>query len=139
MQCQSIVDRSCFQRNNFKIALLNKVYVPSFETRYILNRTQIISCEYIFWLIDVNFGVYFEDPINKICWKMLKIRQKGFLKIKLYDIITNKHIFRFLPLNLKMTFFAHFQILGSLECQGCVVMAKNVKKCQNHCNLLRGQ
>ncbi len=38
---------------------------------------------------------------------MLKIRQKGFLKIK-YDIITNKHIFRFLPLNLKITIFCQF-------------------------------
>jgi hypothetical protein len=33
-------------------------------------------------------------------------------------------------------FFANFQILGPLGCQGWVVMPQNVKKSQNHCTLL---
>ncbi len=34
-------------------------------------------------------------------------------------------------------FFANFQILGPLGCQGWVVIPQNVKKSQNHCTLLR--
>jgi hypothetical protein len=33
-------------------------------------------------------------------------------------------------------FFANFQILGPLGCQGWVVIPQNVKKCKNHCTLL---
>ncbi len=33
-------------------------------------------------------------------------------------------------------FFANFQILGPLGCQGWVVIPQNVKKSQNHCTLL---
>jgi hypothetical protein len=32
-------------------------------------------------------------------------------------------------------FFANFQILGPLGCQGWVVIPQNVKKSQNHCTL----
>jgi hypothetical protein len=34
------------------------------------------------------------------------------------------------------TFFANFQILGPLGCQGWVVIPQIVKKSQNHCTLL---
>ena len=34
-------------------------------------------------------------------------------------------------------FFAHFQILGPLGCQGLVVIPQNVKKSQNHCTLVK--
>jgi hypothetical protein len=33
-------------------------------------------------------------------------------------------------------FFANFQILGPLGCQGWVVIPQIVKKSQNHCTLL---
>jgi hypothetical protein len=33
-------------------------------------------------------------------------------------------------------FFANFQILGPLGCQGWVVIPQNVKKSQNHCTLV---
>ncbi len=68
----------------------------------------------------------------------------GAPKIKLWNH-TKKSIFRFLP---KFStghgwswkyFFANFQILGPLGCQGWVVITKwneNVKKSQNHCTLL---
>jgi hypothetical protein len=32
-------------------------------------------------------------------------------------------------------FFANFQTLGPLGCQGWVVISQNVKKSQNHCTL----
>ncbi len=64
---------------------------------------------------------------------MVKICQKGLLKIN-FEIIPKKRIFRFLP---KISaghgwswkfFFASFQILGPLGCQGWAVIPQNVKK-----------
>ncbi len=36
-------------------------------------------------------------------------------------------------------FFANFQILGPLGCQGWVVIPQNVQKSQNHCTLMRSK
>ncbi len=72
---------------------------------------------------------------------MVKICQTGLLKLK-FETRPKKRIFRFLP---KISaghgwswkfFFANFQILGPLGCQGWVVIPQNVKKSQNHCTLL---
>ena len=72
---------------------------------------------------------------------MVKIRQTGLQKLN-FEKIPKKRIFRFL---LKISaghgwswkfFFANFQILGPLGCQGWVVMPQNEKKSQNHCTLL---
>ena len=72
---------------------------------------------------------------------MVKICQTGLLTLN-FESIPKKRIFRFLP---KISaghawswkfFFANFQILGPLGCQGWVVMPQNVKKSQNHCTLL---
>ena len=72
---------------------------------------------------------------------MVKICQTG-LQILNFEIIPKKRIFRFLP---KISaghawswkfFFANFQILGPLGCQGWVVIPQNVKKSQNHCTLV---
>ena len=37
---------------------------------------------------------------------------------------------------VKNFFFANFQILGPLGCQGWVVIPQNVKKSKNHCTLM---
>ncbi len=72
---------------------------------------------------------------------MVKICQMGLLKLN-FETRPKKRIFRFLP---KISaghgwgwkfFFANFQILGPLGCQGWVVIPQNVKKSQNHCTLL---
>ncbi len=72
---------------------------------------------------------------------MVKICQTGLLKLN-FEIAPKKRIFRFLP---KISaghgwswknFFANFQTLGPLGCQGWVVIPQNVKKSQNHCTLL---
>jgi hypothetical protein len=71
---------------------------------------------------------------------MVKICQTGLLKLN-FETRPKKRIFRFLP---KISaghgwswkfFFANFQILGPLGCQGWVVIPQNVKKSQNHCTL----
>ncbi len=68
---------------------------------------------------------------------MVKICQMGLLKLN-FETRPKKRNFRFLP---KMSaghgwswkfFFANFQILGPLGCQGC-------EKSQNHCTLLLSQ
>jgi hypothetical protein len=76
-----------------------------------------------------------KDPINKTCWKIGKDLSNGLLKLN-FKIIQKKCIFRFLP---KISashgwswkfFFAYFQILGPLGCQGCqgyLKMWKNSK------------
>jgi hypothetical protein len=71
---------------------------------------------------------------------MVKIYQTGLLKSN-FETRPKKRIFRFLPKisaghgwSLKF-FFANFQILGPLGCQGWVVIPQNVKKSQNHCTL----
>ena len=75
---------------------------------------------------------------------MVKICQTGLLTLN-FEIIPKKRIFRFLP---KISaghawswkiFFANFQILGPLGCQGWVVIPQNVKKSQNHCTLIGNQ
>ncbi len=80
-----------------------------------------------------------KDSINKTCNKT-KICQTGLLKLN-FETSPKKRIFRFLP---KISaghgwswkfFFANFQILGPLGCQGWVVIPQNVKKSQNHCTL----
>ncbi len=72
---------------------------------------------------------------------MVKICQTRLLILN-FEIISKKRIFRFLP---KISpghawswkfFFANFQILRPLGCQGWVVIPQNVKKSQNHCTLL---
>ncbi len=72
---------------------------------------------------------------------MVNICQTGLLILN-FEIIPKKSIFWFLP---KISaghawswkfFFANFQILGPLGCQGWVVIPQNVKKSQNHCTLL---
>ncbi len=61
---------------------------------------------------------------------MVKICRAGLLKLN-FEIIPKKRIFRFLPKNFRMKlkiFFANFQTLGPLGCQGWVVIPQNVKK-----------
>ncbi len=71
---------------------------------------------------------------------MVKICKTGLQKLN-FEIIPKKRIFRFLP-NISAghewswkNFFANFQILGPLGCQGWVVIPQIVKKSQNHCTL----
>ncbi len=73
---------------------------------------------------------------------MVKICQTVLLKLN-FETRPKKRIFRFLP---KISaghgwswkfFFANFQILGPLGCQGWVVIPQNAKKkSQNHCTLM---
>jgi hypothetical protein len=75
--------------------------------------------------------------MDKICWT-------GLLKLN-FETRPKKCIFRFLPKisagngwSYKI-FFANFQILGPLGCQGWVVIPQNVKKSKNHCTLMPRQ
>ena len=72
---------------------------------------------------------------------MVKICQTGLLKLN-FETRPKKRIFRVLP---KISaghgwswnfFFANFQTLGPLGCQGWVVIPQNVKTSQNHCTLM---
>jgi hypothetical protein len=71
---------------------------------------------------------------------MVKICQTGLLKLNFETRPKKTHFpvfaknFRRPWMKLKI-FFANFQILGPLGCQGWVVIPQNVKKCQNHCTL----
>ncbi len=74
-----------------------------------------------------------KDSIKKHAKKMVKICQTGLLKLN-FETRPKKRIFRFLP---KISaghgwswkfFFANYQILGPLGCQGWVVIPQNVKK-----------
>jgi hypothetical protein len=58
-----------------------------------------------------------------------KIRQKGFLKLK-FVVIPKKNTFcqNISQAIDEVEFFATFQILGYLGCQGWVVRPENVKK-----------
>jgi hypothetical protein len=63
---------------------------------------------------------------------MVNIHKTGFLKFNL-EIIPKNTISGFCQnfsqaMDELKFFFANFQILGPLECQGRVVMSKNVKK-----------
>jgi hypothetical protein len=119
------------KKNLLKILLLNKVYFPNFANRYILNPVLTI----------LKFYMCIKDPINKTCRKNGKDLSNGAPNIKLWNH-TKKRIFRFLP---KISsghawswkfFFADFQILEPLGCQGWVVIPQNVKKSQNRCTLV---
>ena len=99
------------------------------------------SCDYSFWLRDQKFYICIKDSIIKHAEKMVKICRTGLLKLN-FEIVPKKRIFRFLP---KISaghgwswkiFFANFQTLGPLGCQGWVVIPQNVKKSQNHCTLM---
>ncbi len=74
-----------------------------------------------------------KDPITKTCWKNGKDLSNGASKI-IFEIIPKKRIFPFLPKISaghgwsRKIFFANFQILGPLGCQGWVVIPQNVKK-----------
>jgi hypothetical protein len=63
---------------------------------------------------------------------MVKICQTGLLKLN-FETRPKKRIFLFLPkisagMDEVEIFFANFQILGPLGCQGWVVIPQNVKK-----------
>ncbi len=81
------------------------------------------------------------NSINKTCSKNGKDLSDGAPKIKLWNYTQKTHFpvfaknFRRPWMKLKF-FFANFQILGPLGCQGRVAIPQNVKKRQNHCTLL---
>jgi hypothetical protein len=91
------------------------------------------SCDYNFWLRDLKFGMCIKDAINKTCWKNGKDLSNAAPKIKLWNHTKKTHFpifakhFRGPCMKLKF-FFANFQILGPLGCQGWVVIPQNVKK-----------
>ncbi len=86
------------------------------------------------------FGFYlsplvyvFSGSHNKTCWKNAKDLSNGAPKIKIWNY-TQKRFFRFLP-NIFAShgwswifFFANYQILGPLGCQGWVVLPQILKK-----------
>ncbi len=72
--------------------------------------------------------------------KLVKIRQTGLLKFN-FEKIPKKAFSGFCQkfpqaMDEVKNFFANFQILGPLECQGWVVIPQNVKISQNHCTLM---
>ncbi len=72
---------------------------------------------------------------------MVKICRTGLLKLN-FETRSKKRIFPVFAKNFRRPwmklkfFFANFQILGPLGCQGWVVIPQNVKKSKNHCTLL---
>jgi hypothetical protein len=71
---------------------------------------------------------------------MVKICQTWLLKLN-FEIIPKNAFCGFCQkfpqaMDEVEIFFANFQILGPLGCQGWVVIPENVKKIQNHCTLL---
>ncbi len=135
MHFLNIVDGRCLQKNFLKKFLLNKVYFPNFANRYILNPVLTI----LLWLQfltyrDLKFGLCIKNPINKTCRKNAKDLSNGAPKIKLWNHTKKTHFpvfaknFRRPHIKLKFFFFANFQILGPLGCQGWVVIPQNVKK-----------
>ncbi len=143
MHCQNIVDGRCLQKEFFLNILLNKVYFPNFANRYTVFWTLSwpFSCDYSFWLRDLKFGICIKDPINKTCWKNGNDLSKEAPKIKLWNHTKKMHFPVFCQkfphaMDEVEIFFANFQILGPLGCQGWVVIPQNVKKSQNHCTLI---
>ncbi len=128
------------KKNFFKIFFLNKVYFPNFANINILNPYWPFSCDYSFWLRDLKFEMCIKDSINKTCWKNSNDLSNEAPKIKLWNH-TKKTYFPVFP---KISaghgwswkfFFANFQIIGPLGCEGWFVIPRNVKKSQNHCTL----
>jgi hypothetical protein len=123
------------KKNFLKIFLSNKVYFPQTDIFWTLSWP--FSCDYNFWLRDLKFGMCNKDPINKTCWKNGKDLSNAAPKIKLWNHTKKTHFpvfaknFRRPCMKLKI-FFANFQILGPLGCQGWLVIPQNVK---NHCTL----
>ncbi len=120
MHCQNIVDEIKFTFQTLQTDIFWTLSWP-------------FSCDYSFWLRDLKLGVCIKDPINKTCRKNGKDLSNGAPKNKLWNH-TKKRIFRVLP---KISaghgwswkfFFANFQTLGLLGCQGWVVIPQNVKK-----------
>jgi hypothetical protein len=71
---------------------------------------------------------------------MVKICQTGLLKLNFESYQKNAFSgfcqkFPQAMHKVEKNFFANFQILGPLGCQGWVVIPQNVKKSQNHCTL----
>jgi hypothetical protein len=100
---------------------------------------QTFLCDFSFWLTNLNFGMCIKDPINKTCWKMVKIRQTGFLKLK-FEIIPKKCIFLFLPkiftsCGWSLIFLPIFKSLGPLGVRDRLLYLK-MWKSQNHCTLV---
>jgi hypothetical protein len=82
-----------------------------------------------------------KDSINKHAEKMVKICQTGLQKFN-FEILPKNAFSGFCQKfpqamdEVEQFFFAYFQILGPLGCQGWVVIPQIVKKSQNHCTLL---
>jgi len=80
-----------------------------------------------------------DSPQRKLA-RQKALFEKGFLKLN-FEIIQKNAFSGFCQkirkpwMKLKF-FFANFQILGSLGCQGWVVIPQNVKKSKNHCTLI---
>jgi hypothetical protein len=116
-----------------KIFLLNKVYFQTLQTDIFWTLFWPFSCDYSFWLRDLKFGMCIRNPRNKTCWKNDKDllnrapKNKHWNHIKKTDFAVFAENFCRPWMKLKI-FFANFQILGLLGCQGWVVIPQNVKK-----------
>ena len=85
--------------------------------------------------------MHIKDPINKTCWKKVKICQTGLLKLN-FEIIPKKCIFRFLP---KISaghgcslyfFYCQFPNPWTLRVSGMCCYTSKCEKSQNHCTLI---
>ncbi len=121
------------KKNFLNKFLLNKVYFQTLQTDIFWTLSWPFSCDYSFWLRDLKFYMCIKDPIDKTCWKNCKDLSNGAPKIKLWNHTKKTHF----PVFAKnfaghgwswKFFFANFQILGPLGCQGWVVIPQNVKK-----------
>ncbi len=110
-----------------------KFTFQTLQTDIFWTLTWPFSCDYSFWLRDLKFDMCIKDSINKRCWKNGKDLLNGDPKIKLWNHAKKAH-FPVLAKNFPRPwmkfkfFFATFQILGPLWCQGWVVIPQNVKK-----------
>jgi hypothetical protein len=100
------------------------------------------SCDYIFWLRDLKFGVCTKDSINKTCWKNGKDLSNGAPKIKLWNHTKKTHFpvfaknFRRPWMKLKFFFCQKFPNPWTLRVSGMGGYTSNCEKSQNHCTLL---
>ncbi len=127
------------KKNFFKYFCKIKFTFQTLQTDIFWTLSWPFSCDYSFWLRDLKFCMCI--TINKTCWKNGKDLSNGAPKIKLWNHTKKTHFpvfaknFRRPWMKLKI-FFANFQTLGPLGCQGWVVIPQNVKKSQNHCTLI---
>ncbi len=142
MHCQNIGDGRCLQKE-FKKNIFLKINFTfqSLPTDILWTLSWPFSCDYSFWLRDLNFGMLIKNSINKTCWKNGKDLSNGASKIKLWNHAKKTH-FSFFAKNFRRPwmklnfFFCQFPNPWSLRVSGMGCYTSKCEKSQNHCTLM---